>query len=80
MTTLCFMLGVVAVEDLELIKLDVKTAFIHGLTAPYASTANSFMTAMVATWPGIAHVIGFVNTFMHNPSQAHWNAIKHVFR
>ena len=30
MTTLCFMLGVVAADNLELIQLDVKTAFLHG--------------------------------------------------
>ena len=30
MTTLHFMLGVVAAENLELIQLDVKTAFLHG--------------------------------------------------
>ena len=30
MTTLHFMLGVVAAENLELIQLDCKTAFLHG--------------------------------------------------
>ena len=30
MTTLHFMLGVVAIENLELIQLDVKLAFLHG--------------------------------------------------
>ena len=30
MTTLLFMLRVVAAENLELIQLDVKTAFLHG--------------------------------------------------
>ena len=30
MTTLRFMLRVVATEDLELIQLNVKTAFLHG--------------------------------------------------
>ena len=30
MTTLRFMLGVVVADNLELIQLDVKTAFVHG--------------------------------------------------
>jgi ATP-binding cassette subfamily B (MDR/TAP) protein 1 len=30
MTTLCFLLGVVALENLELLQLDVKTTFLHG--------------------------------------------------
>ena len=30
MTTLRFMLGVVAADNLELIQLDVKTSFLHG--------------------------------------------------
>ena len=30
MTTLCFMLGVVPTEDLELMQLDVKTTVLHG--------------------------------------------------
>ena len=30
MTTLRFMLGIVAVDNLELIQLDVKMAFLHG--------------------------------------------------
>ena len=31
MTTLCFILGAVAAENLELIQLDVKTVFLHGV-------------------------------------------------
>ena len=30
MTTLRFMLGIVATENLEMIQLDVKTTFLHG--------------------------------------------------
>ena len=36
------------------------------------------MYAIVAIRPDIAHVIGVVSKFMHNPSRAHWNAVKHV--
>ena len=35
---------------------------------------------MDATWPNIAHVVGIINRFMHNPSRSHWTVVKHVFR
>ena len=38
------------------------------------------MYKMVVTQPDIAHVVGVVSRFMHNPSRSHWNAVKHVFR
>jgi hypothetical protein len=38
------------------------------------------MYAMVATRPDIAHVVGVVSRFMHNPGRLHWNAVKHIFR
>ena len=28
----------------------------------------------------IAHAVGVISRFMHNPGRSHWNAIKHVFR
>ena len=46
----------------------------------YAPAVDSLMYAMVATRPDIAHVVGVVNRFMHNPDRSHWNAVKHVFR
>ena len=36
-------------------------------SVPYALTVGSLMYAMVATRPDIAHVVGGVNRFMHNP-------------
>ncbi|MCO5601484.1 hypothetical protein L7F22_055605 [Adiantum nelumboides] len=30
MTTLCTMLGLVAIQDMELVQMDVKTTFLHG--------------------------------------------------
>jgi hypothetical protein len=38
------------------------------------------MYAMVATRPDIAHVVGVVSRFIHNPGRLHWNAVKHIFR
>ena len=46
---------------------------------PYAPTVDSIMYTRVAKWLELAHVIGFINRFMHNPSRLHWNAVKHVF-
>ena len=49
-------------------------------SVPYAPTVGSLMYAMVATQPDIAHAVGVVNRFMHNPGRSHWNVVKHVFR
>ena len=38
------------------------------------------MQAMVARRPDIAHVVGVVGRFMHNPDRSYWNTVKHVFR
>jgi hypothetical protein len=35
---------------------------------------------MVATRPDIAHAVGVVSRFMHNPDRPHWNVVKHIFR
>ena len=45
-----------------------------------APAVGSLMYAMVTTRPDIAHVVGVVSRFMHNPVRSHWNAVKHVFR
>ena len=49
-------------------------------SVPYAPAFCSLMYAMVATRPDVAHVVGIVNRFMHNPGRAHWNVVKHIFR
>ena len=28
----------------------------------------------------MAHTVGFVSRFIHNPGRARWNAVKHIFR
>ena len=44
-------------------------------SVPYAPTVGALMYAMVVTWPDIAHAVGVVSRFMHNPSRSHWNAV-----
>ena len=46
----------------------------------YVPAIGSLMYAMVATRPDIAHVVGVINRFMHNPGRSHWNTVKHLFR
>jgi ATP-binding cassette subfamily B (MDR/TAP) protein 1 len=52
----------------------------HMKSVPYAPAVGSLMYAMVATRPDIAHAVGVVSRFMHNPGGLHWNAVKHIFR
>jgi hypothetical protein len=47
---------------------------------PYAPAVGSLMYAMVATQPDIAHAVGIVSRFIHNPDRAHWNVLKHIFK
>ena len=46
----------------------------------YAPVFGSVIYAMVTTRLDIAHVVGVINKVTHNPSQSHWNSVKHVFR
>ena len=46
----------------------------------YAPAVDSLMYAMLATRPDIAHALGLMSRFMHNPKRLHWNVVKHVFR
>ena len=49
-------------------------------SVPYASVIVSLIYSIIATLHYIAHVVGVVSRFMHNPGQSHWNAVKHVFK
>jgi hypothetical protein len=46
----------------------------------YAPAVGSLMYVMIATQLDIAHMVGVVSRFMHNPGRPHWNAVKHIFR
>ncbi len=47
---------------------------------PYKGAVGSLVYAMVGTRPDIAAAVGAVSRFMANPGQAHWRAMKHIFR
>ena len=47
---------------------------------PYSSIVKSLMYAMVCTRQDISHVVGFVRKFLANPSKAHLEAVKWIFR
>ena len=38
------------------------------------------MYAMVCTCPDISHAVGVISRFLANPSKAHWEAVKWIFR
>ena len=38
------------------------------------------MYAMVSTRPDISHAVGVVSSFMANPGEEHWRAVKWVLR
>ncbi|KAM2897932.1 hypothetical protein COP2_007520 [Malus domestica] len=47
---------------------------------PYSSLVGGLMYAMVCTRPDIAHAVGLVSRFMHNPGKMHWEAAKWILR
>ena len=49
-------------------------------SVPNAPAVGSLMYVMVVTRPDIAHSVGVVSRFMHNPGRSHWNTLKHVFK
>ena len=50
------------------------------LSIPYRQAVGSLMYAMIATRPDIAVAMGAVAQHMHNPGEAHWVAVKRIFR
>ncbi|KAM1959838.1 hypothetical protein ACFX15_005064 [Malus domestica] len=47
---------------------------------PYANLVGSLMYAMVCSRPDIAHAVGMVSRYMHNPGKEHWHAAKWILR
>jgi hypothetical protein len=47
---------------------------------PYREAVGSLMYAAVATRPDITFAVSTLSQFLENPGEAHWEAVKRVFR
>jgi len=54
------------------------TACMHKV--PYRKAIGSLMYASVTTCPNITFVVSMLLQFLENPGEAHWEAVKRVFR
>ncbi|XP_070019638.1 secreted RxLR effector protein 161-like [Nicotiana sylvestris] len=91
-TSIRVLLDLVALHDLELEQLYVKTAFLHDMSpkideemeqmssVPYSSVVGSIMYDMVCTRPDISHAISVMSRYMACPSKEHWQAMKWILR
>uniref|UniRef100_A0A2N9F3D5 Reverse transcriptase Ty1/copia-type domain-containing protein n=1 Tax=Fagus sylvatica TaxID=28930 RepID=A0A2N9F3D5_FAGSY len=50
------------------------------IVVPYAQVVGSLMYAMTSTRPDICYAVGLVSRYQSNPSKAHWQAVKRIFR
>ena len=57
-----------------------KTEAAHMAKMPYRQAIGSLMYAAVATRPDIAFAVSTLSQFLENPGEAHWDAVKRVFR
>ena len=47
---------------------------------PYREAIGSLMYAAVATRPDISFAVSMLSQFLENPGEAHWEAVKRIFR
>ena len=52
----------------------------HMRKIPYREAIGSLMYASVATRPDITFAVSTLSQFLNNPGEAHWEAVKRVFR
>ncbi|WVZ69502.1 hypothetical protein U9M48_018276 [Paspalum notatum var. saurae] len=66
--------GIVAMHNLELEQLDVKTAFLHGDLEEeiYMDQSEGFIV------PDLSYAMSLVSRYMANPGKEHWNAVKWI--
>ena len=52
----------------------------HMSRVPYREAIGSLMYVSVATRPDITFAVSTLSQFLENPGEAHWEAVKHVYR
>ena len=52
----------------------------HMRNIPYQEAVGSLMYASLGTRPDITYAMQTVSHFSKNPGQAHWEAVKRIFR
>ena len=52
----------------------------HMQKVPYCETIGSLMYTTIATRPDIAFAVSLLSQFLNNPGEAHWQAVKQIFR
>src|SRR6266702_759951 len=57
-----------------------KTDVARMAKVPYCEAIGSLMYASVATCPDISFAVSTLSQFLENPGEAHWEAVKRVFR
>ena len=57
-----------------------ETAAARMARIPYREAIGSLMYASVATCPDISFAVSTLSQFLENPGEAHWEAVKRIFR
>ena len=59
-------------------KTEAEMAYMR--TVPYINAVGALMYLAQSTRPDIAYTVGVLARFNSNPGEAHWKAVKHLFR
>lgn len=65
-------------SDIQCLETDEEVRNMSNI--PYSSLVGSLMYAMVCSRPDIAHAVGLVSQYMHNPGMEHWKSAKWILK